>query len=111
VKDLAAVLGSAGAPLSDAQSNSLIPALAAVEKRNTQERMAQPGQASLTAGMTRYSPEANQKLLDAAATHLTPQQLESYRQMLERQSSQEASMRNMLLDVQKRVEAMRQGQQ
>jgi hypothetical protein len=112
VKDLAAVLGSAGAPLGDAQSNSLIPVLAAVEKRNTQERMAmvQPGQASLGSTMTRYSPEANQKLLDAAAPHLTPQQLESYRQMLERQSSQESSMRNMLLDAQKRVEATRQGQ-
>ena len=44
--------------------------------------MTQPGRASLAATMTRYSPEANQKILDAAAPHLTPQQLESYRQML-----------------------------
>jgi len=110
VKDLAAVLGSAGAPLSDAQSNSLIPALAAVERRNTQERMAQSGPPSLAATMTRYSPEANQKILDAAAPHLTPQQLESYRQMLERQSNQESSTRNMLLEAEKRAAAMRQGQ-
>jgi hypothetical protein len=110
VRDLTAVLSSAGAPLSDAQGDSLIPVLAAVEKRNTQERMTQPGPPSLAAAMSRYTPEANQKLLDAAAPHLTPQQLESYRQMLERESSRESSTRNMMLDAEKRVEAARQGQ-
>lgn len=105
VKDLGAVLTAAGAPLTEAQAGSLIPAVTAAEKENTRQRMPQSGPASLLASMNRFSPEANQRILDAAAPHLTPQQLDAYRQMLERQAAQERAMRDSLLEAQKRVEA------
>jgi len=50
LQDLGAVLGTGGTPLSDAQVASLIPALTAVEKQNTQDR-----RTAKPAGKTRFS--------------------------------------------------------
>ena len=101
VSDLAAVLIAAGAPLSDAQRDSLLPAVVAAERSNSQERAAKFGEGSRSFVISRFSPEANQKILDAAAAHLTPQQLESYRQLLERGSSMQNRLQGAMLGAQK----------
>jgi hypothetical protein len=112
VKDLTAALDAAGFPLSDAQNNSLIKTLVAEERRNRQLREATQTQTSsdLSAQFYRFTPEASRDLHDAAAGYLTPQQMETYSQVLERASNKEAATRTMLLNAQKRVEALRQGQ-
>jgi hypothetical protein len=101
MRDLAAVLSAAGTPLSDAQLDLLIPAAVAADETNTQERAAKFGRRSKSFALSRYSPEANQKMLSAVAGYLTPQQLESYRQMLERASGMESRFRDSLLGAQK----------
>ncbi len=85
-RDLRAVLDAAGTPLADAQGRSLIAALAAEQRSISQTRSAaaQP--------FAQYAPERRQRLLNAAAPHLSAQQLESYRQMLERAAMQERAM-------------------
>jgi hypothetical protein len=99
VKDLAAVLSAAGMPLSDAQRDSLIPAVFAAERSNSQELAVQSGHVSIS-GPSRYSPQAVQRILDTAATYLTRQQLESYRHMLERAAGRETEQ-GILLDARK----------
>jgi hypothetical protein len=110
LKDLGAVLNASGAPLTDAQANSLIPALASVEKETTQQRMSQAPQQGGLAVLNRYTPEANQRLVDAAAPHLTPQQLEAYRQMLDREAARQRALLGPLMDAQKAMEAQRKSE-
>jgi hypothetical protein len=83
VTDLRAVLNASGSSLSDAQARPLIAALAAEQKRIDQEARA-PGGNPLTA---QYTPENTNRLVGAAAPYLNPQQLESYRQMREREAN------------------------
>lgn len=98
-RDLRAVLNAAGAPLTDAQDRSLIAALSTEHRSINQERNEAAAQSRSGADVlfVRYTPEGRQRLLDAAAPHLSPQQLEGYRGMLERAAAQEqltaASMR------------------
>jgi hypothetical protein len=89
-RDLRAVLDAAGTPLTAAQDKALLAALVA-EQRNfdqqTREAMRQGKPLDL---MARNSPERHQQLLAAASPHLSPQQLESYRGMLDRAARQRA---------------------
>jgi hypothetical protein len=103
VKDLNAALSAAGTPLSDAQNTSLIKALVAEERRNSQTSSDRP----IAAKFYRFTPEANQNLLSAAAAYLTPEQMEIYRQVLERASNQETLLRNTLIQSQRNAEARR----
>lgn len=111
-RDLRAVLEAAGTPLTDAQGKSLVAALAAENRRINEERRhaatVAAGQAASGADIlfSRYTPEGRQRLLDAAAPHLLPQQLEGFRGMLDRAAAQEQSMRATL---QSAAEAARQG--
>lgn len=114
LKDLTAALDAAGTTLSDAQNNSLIQALVAEERRNSQFHEATqrqtPSDRPMLTQFYRFTPEANRNLLNAAAAYLTPQQMETYSQVLERASAQEAAARSMLIQAQKNAEAARQGQ-
>jgi uncharacterized membrane protein len=95
VKDLTVVLDAAGTPLSDAQKKPLLQALAAAETRNRELYEAAhptPSNGTSMAGFYRYTPEATANLLNAASAYLTPQQMEAYRQLLERASNREAVM-------------------
>jgi len=83
VKDLSAALDAAGTPLTDAQRNALIPALVAAERRNSQMTSDHP----MPARNYRFSPEATRNLLNASSAYLTPQQMETYRQVLDRASN------------------------
>lgn len=82
-RDLRAVLEAAGTPFTPAQERAVISALAADQRSYNQsgEAARQPFQTN--------SPERQQARLNAAAPHMSPQQLESYRQMLERAAAQE----------------------
>jgi hypothetical protein len=88
VSQLQAALSPAGSSLNDAQRQQLITALAAEQKRITQENNSSPA----TPGRTQQEmmeqelqrlAETNRRLVDAASGHLNSQQLESYRRMLE----------------------------
>jgi hypothetical protein len=90
VSQLNNVLGASGGALSDTQSKQLIAALAAEQKRITQETNANP----LPAGRTRQemldqqlqrTADNNRRLADAASAYLTTSQLDSYRKMQEQQ--------------------------
>lgn len=92
-RDLRAVLDAGGIPLTDAQSKALIGALSAEHRefsRQTREAVSQ-GQ-PVSARMARQSPERRQRLLDAATPHLSPQQIEGFRGMLDRAAEQERAM-------------------
>lgn len=73
VKDLDVVLRASGTPLNDIQARSLVSALISAQERIHQ------------LGGPIFSPEKRQALVDAASYHLSSDQLEAYRQMLERQ--------------------------
>lgn len=82
-RDLRAVLDAAGTPLTEAQSQTLIAALSAEQRsfNQTRDAISQP--------FARNTAERHQRILDAAAPHLSAQQTESYRQMLVRAAAQE----------------------
>lgn len=82
-RDLRAVLDEVGTPFTPAQERAVIDALAAEQRSYNQSAAA----ARLPFAVN--SPERQQARLNAAAPHLSPQQLESYRQMLERAAAQE----------------------
>jgi hypothetical protein len=90
-RDLNAVLKAAGSPLTPEQDRALIGALTAEYQniRNTRQASAAPFQ--------QYAPEVQQRLVQAASAHLSPQQLESYRQMLERAAKQEEAAMGPLI--------------
>lgn len=83
-RDLRAVLNAAGTPLTEAQSQSLIAALAAEEREFSRQVRGAVSQGNRFDAMMLNTPERRQRQLDAAAPHLSPQQLESYQEMLER---------------------------
>jgi len=109
VRDLAVALNSAGTPLTDAQVDSLIPAVAAAERRNVEDLPNMPAE-DRPSSFLRYSPEGNRRILDAAAAYLTPQQQESYSQVLERALIQEVALRQGVYKAQREAEQSRQGQ-
>lgn len=82
-QDLRAVLEAEGNPLTADQEKALVEALAA-ELRNQAPGTAAP--------LARYSPQQRQRYLDAAAPHLSAQQLESYRKLLERAAAREGAV-------------------
>ena len=92
-RDLRNVLDAAGMPLTDTQSRSLIAALAAEQRNISQTRGA------ITQPFDRNSAEQHQRLLGAAAPHLSAQQLESYRQMLERAAVRDEAMLSTLREA------------
>jgi hypothetical protein len=105
-RDLRAVLDAGGMPMTDAQSKSLITALSAEYRAITQQRRDAASQGRPASEiMTRYSPERRQQFLDAAAPHLSPQQLEGYRGLLERAAAQERSTLSTLQAIQDRAAA------
>lgn len=93
-RDLRAVFDSAGTPMTPAQDKALIAALSAEQGRITQETRdaAAQGRTGADVLLQRYSPENRQRMLDAAAAHLTAQQLEGYRGMLERTAAQQQAL-------------------
>lgn len=105
-RDLRAVLDAGGIPMTDAQSKSLIVALAAEQRSITQQNRAAASQVRPTSEvMARYTPERRQQLLAAASAHLTPQQLEGYRGMLERSAQLEQSTLSSLREAEARARA------
>ncbi|HWL62642.1 MAG TPA: hypothetical protein VNQ32_07585 [Steroidobacteraceae bacterium] len=82
-RDLRAVLDAAGTPFTPTQERAVISALAAEQRSFNQSRE------GATQPVSANSPERRQRRLDAAAPHLSPQQLESYREMLDRAAAQE----------------------
>jgi hypothetical protein len=111
VNDLNAALDAAGTPLTEAQNNALIQALVAEERRNSQ----MPGDRPIPGNYYRFTPEATRNLLNASSAYLTPQQMETYRQVLERASNQETRSRNVMNGLISRdpriLESLRGGQQ
>jgi hypothetical protein len=105
-RDLGAVLDAGGIPMTDAQSKSLITALATEQRYITQQNRDAANQGRpFSESMVRYTPERRQRLLDAASLHLTPQQVEGYRGMLERAATQEQSMLSTLQSAEARAAA------
>lgn len=91
-RDLRAVLDAEGAPLTDTQSKALMGALQSEQRRITQELRQAASQGAAFSIPNRNSAERNQRLLNAAAPHLTPQQLDGYRGMLDRAAAREQAM-------------------
>jgi hypothetical protein len=95
VTQLQGSLGTGNNALSDAQSKQLIAALAAeqtqiqLDRRNA-PRLPQQGppnpQAAIEQQLERAA-EDNRRMVSAARSHLNPQQLDTYRQMLEQQQN------------------------
>jgi hypothetical protein len=85
IRDLNAVLDSAGIPMSEAQAASLMSVITGVQKQIDQESLASASQGTQQPLPSRYNPERTRRLLESASSSLTPQQLEAYQQMLERQ--------------------------
>lgn len=87
MRDLSAVLDSSGTPLSGSQAQALLPALVEVQVRFNQaslQEASQPGRQP-RAHNPSNDPERNRRMVEAVSRHVTPQQLEAYRQMMERQ--------------------------
>jgi hypothetical protein len=93
LEDLRAVSKAGGAPLTEAQSRSLVAALSTEHRAiNEESRSAASQGRAANEVLARNSPERQQRLLAAAAPHLSPQQLEGYRGLLERAAAQEQTM-------------------
>lgn len=91
VDQLRALLDSSGEVLTDTQGRSLVSALAAEQKRITEQLNANP----VPAGRSRQEAlqvqvarmvESNQRLIEIASRHLNARQLDSYRNMLDQQT-------------------------
>jgi hypothetical protein len=95
VTQLQAALGTGNNALSDAQGKQLIAALAAEQsqiqrERNNTPRPPQQGprdQQALIEQQLERAAEDNRRMVNAARAHLNPQQLDSYRQMLEQRQN------------------------
>jgi hypothetical protein len=91
VDQLNTLLAPSGAGLSDAESKSLVAALAAEQKRITQEANANPvpagssRQDALNAQLQRTT-DANRRLVNTASGYLSSVQLESYKKLLDQQA-------------------------
>jgi len=93
LEDLRVVSKAGGAPLSEAQSRSLVAALSAEHRTFSEEsRNAASQGRPFNEVMGQHTPARHQRLLAAAAGHLSAQQLEGYRGMLERAAAQEQAM-------------------
>jgi hypothetical protein len=87
-RDLRTALDAAGIPLTQTQDRALIGALSAAQRSINQNRSSDtPGNSMGQSG--RYSPENRQRMLDAAAAYLSPQQLDGYQALLERKATTE----------------------
>jgi hypothetical protein len=101
VNQLKMSLGTGNNALSDTQGTPLIAALAAEQSRIQQERRnappppQQPGplnrQTAIEQRLERAA-EENRRMVTVASSHLSPQQLESYRKMLEQQLNLQRTM-------------------
>jgi hypothetical protein len=82
------VLVAADFPLTQTQDSALINALSAEQRSINQNRTSTQGNSN---GLwaARYTPENRQRLLDAAAPHLSPQQMDGYEGLLERKATME----------------------
>lgn len=102
VGELQVSLGSGANALSDSQARPLITALAAEQTRIQEDRrivqqpVATNAQARREAQQQRRSEEIK-RLLNAAASYLTPQQLEGYRRMLERDENLSRRMQSIVV--------------
>lgn len=99
VTDLQAVLGSGANALGTAQARPLIAALSAERARISQEQRAAMAAGGNAAEMMRAQmdhTESNRRLLEIASAHLTPQQLDGYKRMLDRDSSISSQMSALL---------------
>lgn len=90
VNELRGTLSNSSYPLTDSQSRQLIPALAAEQKRLEQEeRDWMIGAGARSPNMMQESIQrtiaGRQRLVQVAATYLTPDQLEQYRRQTEQQ--------------------------
>lgn len=104
--NLRAVLDAAGAPLTEAQGRALVAAWS-VEQRDINQRrrdVLRTGTSAPELLLTNTS-ERRERMLNAAAPHLSPLQLESYRGMLDRAARQEESTRSMLQSTRDAVAA------
>ena len=85
VTQLQTLLSSSGNALSDAQADSLTTALAAEQRRISQESGSATG---LTVEQRlQRNADNNQRLVNAASAHLNSQQLDSYQKMLDQQQN------------------------
>lgn len=85
-RDLRDVLNAAGTPMTETQERSLIEALS-TEQRALNQLPSTP--------FNQHTPERHERLLAAAASSLSAQQVESYRQMLVRAAAQEQDRARM----------------
>jgi hypothetical protein len=86
--DLRIVLDAAGVPLTKTQDAALINVISA-EQRTIKQTGASTTQGSSNRSFAEFTPENRQRLLDAAAPYLSPQQLDGYKGLLERKAAQE----------------------
>jgi hypothetical protein len=101
VNQLKMSLGTGNNALSDTQGTPLIAALAAEQSRIQQERRnaprppQQPGQPNPQTAIEQQlerAAEDNRRMVGVASSYLNPQQLDSYRQMLEQQQSMQRTL-------------------
>lgn len=93
LEDLRVVSKAGGAPLSEAQSRNLVAALSAEHRTFSEESRSAASQGRpFDEVVGQHTPARHQRLLAAAAAHLSAQQLEGYRAMLERAAAQEQAM-------------------
>jgi hypothetical protein len=100
VSQLQASLGSGNNALSDSQARPLVTALAAEQARIREEQRLAPAPANRqgfqeTQRLRRA--EESRRLLDVAAGHLTTQQLDGYRRMLEQEESLNRRMQEIVI--------------
>jgi hypothetical protein len=92
--DLRMVLDGAGIPLTSTQEVAIINALSA-EQRNINRNLYSAPEGNLR-DFSQYTPDNRQRLLDAVAPYLSPQQLDGYKGLLERHASREQRARKLI---------------
>jgi len=100
VAQLQSLLGGDGDALSDAQARPLVATLAAEKARLDQEqrnaaRPAPGTREQYLALQEQRTTESNRRLLEAAAAHLTPQQVASYKRLMDQEQDMNRMMRAM----------------
>ena len=91
--DLRKVLDAAGFPLTQTQNSALINVLTAEQRIINQTRTYTLGQSNGLWGQ--YTPGNRQRLLDSVTPHLSPQQLDGYKGLLERNAASEQAALDM----------------
>jgi hypothetical protein len=87
-RELRAVVNAAGFPLTNTQDDALINALSA-EQRIINQTRTSTTQGNSNGLLAQYTPENRQRLVDAVAPYMSPQQLDGYKGLLERKAAQE----------------------